>query len=94
MTDFFCKSMAGVIVAMTENPPIGWGQTVQHCLSNTLLISALLRKNKEVVGENNGVASTMFNNVVQFDSALDCSITVSHCNYDEFLNRYYGLEAL
>ena len=38
---------------------LGWGQTVQHCWCNTLLISALLSKNKEVVGENNSVASTM-----------------------------------
>ena len=38
---------------------LGWSETVQHFWCNTLLISALLSKKKEVVGENNSVAPTM-----------------------------------
>ena len=38
---------------------LGWSQAVQHCSCNTLLTSALLSKNNEVVGENNSVTPTM-----------------------------------
>ena len=39
---------------------LGLGQAVQHCWCNTLLISTMLGKEKDVVGEKNSVASTQF----------------------------------
>ena len=45
-----------MVSAMTGKPTLGWGQTVKHFWCNPLLISALLSKSKEVVGENFSVA--------------------------------------
>ena len=41
----------------------GCGQIVQHCWFNILFISASLKKNKEVMGENSDVEPTMLSNL-------------------------------
>ena len=37
----------------------GWGKTVQHRWCDTLVISALVSKNKDIVRKNNSVAPTV-----------------------------------
>ena len=62
---------------------IGYGQTLKRWC-NTLLISALLSKNKEVMGENN-ISCTL--NVAKFDPSLRSWVNSKAMFYETFSEK-------
>ena len=67
---FSLKDNFDDVLSVLTRSSKGCGQIVQHCWFNILFIPAPLKRNEEVMGENNDVEPTMLSNLTTQSGSL------------------------